>query len=439
MQDPTLIETCIARRQQLASQLAPGIVIIPTGQEIIRNADTTYPFRFDSSFYYLTGFTEPDAVFVQIIGEQKTENILFCRPKDEEREIWDGFRFGPAAAANTFGFDAAYSLEELDSKMVELLKNQPRIYYPLAKEMRWDRQINRWLSSVRALVRTGITAPNTVVDIRSELDEMRLIKDRFEAGILRKAGSINAQAHIRAMQFTQPGQFEYQVEAEILHDYYRQGSRFPAYSSIVAGGANACVLHYGENNGQLRDGDLLLIDAGCEVQGYASDITRTFPVNGKFSGEQKAVYEITLAAQYAALEQCRAGSTWNAPHDAATRVLAQGMLDLGLLKGSLTEVLETESYRQFYMHRTGHWMGLDVHDVGAYKVGGQWRELKPGMVMTVEPGFYIRPAANVPKAFENIGIRIEDDVMITETGHENLTASCPKTVAEIEATMAAGH
>ncbi|WP_373975639.1 Xaa-Pro aminopeptidase [Chitinibacter sp. SCUT-21] len=432
----TTIENCIARRQQLASQLAPGIVIIPTSKELARNADTTYPFRFDSSFYYLTGFNEPDAVFVQIIGENTVQNILFCRPKDEEREIWDGFRYGPSAAADTFGFDIAYSLDDIDSKMVELLKNQPRIYYPLAKEMRWDRQINRWLSSVRALVRTGINAPDTIVDVRTVLDEMRLIKSDFEVGILRKAGLINAQAHIRAMQFTQPGQFEYQVEAEILHDYYRQGCRAPAYNSIVASGSNACVLHYGENHAQMRDGELLLIDAGCELHGYASDITRTFPVNGRFSGEQKAVYDITLAAQYAALEQCKPGNTWNAPHDAATQVLAQGMIDLGLLKGSLAEVLETESYRQFYMHRTGHWMGLDVHDVGAYKVDGQWRQLKAGMVLTVEPGFYIRPAANVPSAFENIGIRIEDDVLINETSHENLTASCPKTVAEIEATMA---
>jgi Xaa-Pro aminopeptidase len=436
MQQNQLIATCLARRQALASQLAPGIVIIPTTQEVIRNADTTYPFRFDSSFYYLTGFTEPDAVFVQIIGENKTQNLLFCRDKDEEREIWDGYRYGPAGAAGIFGFDAAYSIDEIDTRIVELMKNQPRIYYPLAKEMRWDRRINRWLSDVRAQVRTGISAPDTIVDIRGTVDEMRLIKDDFEVGILRQAGSINAHAHIRAMQFAQPGQMEYQVEAELLHDYYRQGSRFPAYGSIVASGPNACVLHYGENNGALNDGDLLLIDAGCEMHGYASDITRTFPVNGKFSSEQKAVYEITLAAQYAALEHCKPGSTWNAPHDAATRVLAQGMIDLGLLKGSLDQVLETESYRQFYMHRTGHWMGLDVHDVGAYKIEGNWRTLKSGMVLTVEPGFYIRPAANVPKAFENIGIRIEDDVLINETGHENLTIAAPKTVADIEAVMA---
>ncbi|WP_410498090.1 Xaa-Pro aminopeptidase [Chitinibacter sp. S2-10] len=433
-----LIDTCIARRQQLASQLAPGIVIIPTTQEIIRNADTHYPFRFDSGFYYLTGFTEPDAVLVQIIGENKTENILFCRPKDEEREIWDGFRYGPAAAARTFGFDAAYPLDELDTRMIELMQNQPRIYYPLAKEMRWDRNINRWLTAVRAMARTGVSAPGSIIDVRSVLDEMRLIKDSFEAGILRQAGSINAHAHIRAMQFAKPGQFEYQVEAEMLHDYYRQGSRSPAYNSIVASGANACCLHYGDNNARMNDGDLLLIDAGCELHGYASDITRTFPVNGRFTPEQKAVYEIVLAAQYAAFEHCQPGKLWNEIHDAATRVLAQGMLDLGLLTGSLDEVLETGSYRQFYMHRTGHWMGLDVHDVGAYKVEGNWRTLQPGMVLTVEPGFYIRPAANVPKAFENIGVRIEDDVLITELGHDNLNVECPKTVAEIEAVMAAG-
>ena len=296
-----LITACITRRAALAARLEPGIVIVPTTQEILRNADSTYPFRFDSGFYYLTGFTEPDAVFVQVIGKDKVENILFCRDKDMEREIWDGYRFGPAAAAEQFGFDAAYPIEELDKRIVEIMKNQPRIYYPLAKEMRWDRRVNRWLSDVRALVRTGVAAPTAMLDVRSALDEMRLFKDDYEIGILRQAGKINAQAHIRAMQFAQPGQMEYQVEAEILHDYYRQGSRFPAYGSIVASGANSCVLHYGENNARMNDGDLLLIDAGCEIAGYASDITRTFPVNGKFSPAQRAVYDITLAAQEAAL------------------------------------------------------------------------------------------------------------------------------------------
>ncbi len=431
-----LISTCIERRATLAARLESGVVIVPTTQEIIRNADSTYPFRFDSGFYYLTGFTEPDAVFVQVIGKDKVENILFCRDKDIEREIWDGYRFGPAAAAEQFGFDAAYPIEELDKRIVELMKNQPRIYYPLAKEMRWDRRINRWLSEVRGLARTGVAAPTAMLDVRSALDEMRLFKDNYEIGILRQAGQINAQAHIRAMQFAQAGQFEYQVEAEMLHDYYRQGSRSPAYNSIVASGANSCVLHYGENNARMNDGDLLLIDAGCEIAGYASDITRTFPVNGKFTPAQRAVYEITLAAQEAALATIYAGSTWNAPHDAATRVLAQGMIDLKLLTGSLEEVIEKETYKQFYMHRTGHWMGLDVHDCGAYKIAGEWRTLQSGMVMTVEPGFYIRPAANVPKEFENIGIRIEDDVLVTDNGYENLTQDCPKTVAEIEAVMA---
>lgn len=431
-----LITACIARRAALAARLEPGIVIVPTTQEIIRNADSTYPFRFDSGFYYLTGFTEPDAVFVQIIGTDKVENILFCRDKDIEREIWDGYRYGPAAAASQFQFDAAYPIDELDRRIVDLMKNQPRLYYPLAKEMRWDRRINRWLNDVRQLTRTGVTAPNAILDVRLALDEMRLFKDEYELGILRQAGKINAQAHIRAMKFAKAGQMEYEVEAEMLHDYYRQGSRFPAYGSIVASGANSCVLHYGENNARMNDGDLLLIDAGCEIAGYASDITRTFPINGKFSPAQRAVYEITLAAQEAAFAQIFPGSTWNAPHDAAVRVLAQGMLDLKLLTGSLDEVLEKETYRQFYMHRTGHWLGLDVHDCGAYKVNGEWRKLEAGMVMTVEPGFYIRPAANVPKEFENIGIRIEDDVVVTANGMENLTVDCPKTVADIEALMA---
>ncbi|QKJ66815.1 Xaa-Pro aminopeptidase [Deefgea piscis] len=431
-----LINACTTRRANLAARLEPGIVIVPSSQEILRNADSHYPFRFDSGFYYLTGFTEPDAVLVQVISKDQVQNILFCRAKDIEREIWDGYRFGPAAAAEQFGFDAAYPIEELDMRMAKLIQNQPRIYYPLAKEMRWDRRINRWLSDVRGLARTGVSAPTMMLDVRATLDEMRLIKDAYEVGILRQAAKINTQAHIRAMQFAKPGQMEYQVEAEILHDYYRQGSRSPAYNSIVASGANSCVLHYGENNARMNDGDLLLIDAGCEVAGYASDITRTFPVNGTFTPAQRAVYEITLAAQEAALATIYAGSTWNAPHDAATRVLAQGMLDLNLLKGSLDEVLETESYKQFYMHRTGHWMGLDVHDCGAYKIDGEWRKLAAGMVLTVEPGFYIRPAANVPKEFENIGIRIEDDVLVTADGYENLTAACPKTIADIEEIMA---
>ncbi len=425
-----------ARRQSLARRLKPGVVIVPTSPEVRRNADSTYPFRFDSSFYYLTAFTEPEAVFVQVIGEDRVENLLFCREKDETREIWDGYRYGPAAAAETFGFSAAFPIGELDSRLAEILRNQPRVYFPFGQDAGWDRRLAGWLDAVRAQTRAGVRTPNEIVDIRSTLHEMRLIKDAHEIALLRHAGRINATAHIRAMRAVRPGMVEYEIEAEFLHEFCRHGSRFPAYGSIVASGANACVLHYVENNCRMQDGDLLLIDAGCELDGYASDITRTFPVNGRFSGPQKDVYEIVLAAHQAACELARPGVIWHDIHEAATRVLAQGMLDLGLLQGSLDGVLESGSYTQFYMHRTGHWLGLDVHDVGEYKNGDEWRRLEPGMVFTIEPGFYIRPAANVPRHLENIGVRIEDDVLVTTDGHENLTALCPRTVAEIEAEMA---
>lgn len=425
------------RRHNLAKQLRPGVVILPTNPEMARNADSTYPYRFDSSFFYLTGFPEPEAVFVQIIGADKVQNLLFCREKNEEREIWDGYRYGPAIASELFGFDAAYPISELDAKLAELLKNQPRVYFPFGKDAAWDRQLAGWLDAIRAQARNGARAPTEIVDIRGTLHEMRLFKDAHEIALLRHAGRINATAHIRAMRATKPGLVEYEIEAEFLHEFCRHGSRFPAYGSIVASGANACVLHYVDNNRRMQDGDLVLIDAGCELEGYASDITRTFPVNGKFSGPQKDIYEITLAAHQAAFALSRPGVAWHEVHDAATQVLAQGMLDLGLLQGSLDGVLESGSYKQFYMHRTGHWLGLDVHDVGEYKIGDDWRKLEPGMVFTIEPGFYIRPAANVPNHLENIGVRIEDDVLITAEGHENLTAICPRSVADIEAVMAA--
>lgn len=433
---PARFQPFSARSQTLATRLQPGVVILPTTGEILRNADSTFPFRYDSSFHYLTGFPEPDAVFVQIIGADKVENLLFCREKDAEREIWDGFRYGPAVAASEFGFDAAYPIAELDAKLAEILRNQPRVHFPFGKDAVWDKRLAGWLDAVRAQSRAGISTPAEIVDIRATLSAMRLIKDEHEIAILRRAAAINCAAHVRAMRATRPGLMEYEIEAEFMHEFYRNGSRFPAYSSIVAAGANACCLHYGENNVRMQDGELLLIDAGCELEGYASDITRTFPVNGKFSGPQKDIYEITLAAHQAALALSQPGVAWNALHDAATKVLAQGMLDLGLLCGSLDGVLESGSYKQFFMHRTGHWMGRDVHDVGEYKVGGEWRTLQAGMVFTIEPGFYIRPAANVPTHFENIGVRIEDDILITADGCENLTAACPRSVAEIETLMA---
>lgn len=424
------------RRQQLSRGLKPGVVIVPTSAEVARNAASTYPYRFDSNFYYLTGFAEPEAVLVLVIGEDKLENLLFCREKDDEREIWDGYRYGPDAAAEAFGFDAAYPVAELDAKLADILKNQPRVYFPFGQDAGWDRRLAGWLDAVRAQSRAGVRAPAEIVDIRGTLHEMRLFKDAHEIALLRHAGRINSAAHVRAMRAIKPGLVEYEIEAEFLHEFCRHGSRFPAYGSIVASGPNACVLHYVENNRRMQDGDLLLIDAGCELDGYASDITRTLPVSGRFSAAQKDVYEITLAAHQAAFDLARPCVAWNEVHDAATKVLAQGMIDLGLLQGSLDSVLESGSYRQFYMHRTSHWLGLDVHDVGEYKVGDEWRKLEPGMVFTIEPGFYIRPAANVPKHLENIGVRIEDDVLITAAGHECLTALCPRSVAEIEAEMA---
>ena len=424
----------VQRRARLLNSMQHGIAIIPTAPEVARNGDTHYSYRYDSSFYYLSGFTEPEAVLVMIAGES-ARTILFCREKNLEREIWDGHRYGPDAARERFGFDEAYPIAQLDEKLIELLGNQPALYYPLGQDADWDRRILKLRSTVQAKVRSGIHAPGEIHDVRALLNEMRLFKDAHELEIMRRAAAISASAHRRAMQFTRPDQLEYQIEAELLHEFCRHGARHPAYTSIVAGGANACVLHYIENDARLRDGDLLLIDAGCEVDGYASDITRTFPVNGRYSAAQKDVYQIVLAAQAAAIAAAQPDKPWIAPHDAALQVLAQGFIDLKLCSGSVDAVLESESYKKFYMHRTGHWLGMDVHDAGEYKAGGDWRALQPGMVLTVEPGCYIRPADDVPQALWNIGIRIEDDVAITAQGNEVLTEAAPKTVADIEELM----
>lgn len=412
-----------------------GVAVIPTAPERVRNRDTTFPYRADSYFHYLTGFPEPEAVLVLIAGD-KPQSILFCREKDIEKEIWDGFRYGPAGACETFGFDAAHPIGEFDAKLAELLADQPALWYSLGHDAAWDLRISQALNTVRNQTRAGKRAPNVIHDVRATLDEMRLVKDTHEIALMRKAAAIAGAAHRRAMHFTAPGKHEYEVEAEFLHEFRRQGSQFPAYAPIVAGGANACVLHYVGNNRELKDGDLLLIDAGCELDGYASDITRTFPVNGKFSGPQADVYDLVLDAQTAAIAATRPGATFLAPHEAAVRVLAQGMIDLKLLEGSLDGVIESESYKRFYMHRTGHWLGLDVHDAGEYRAGEEWRILAPGMALTVEPGCYIRPADDVPAAFHNIGVRIEDDALVTADGCEILTADTPKTVTAIEELMA---
>jgi Xaa-Pro aminopeptidase len=426
----------LERRRRLARAMGEGIAIVPTAPERLRNRDTHFPYRFDSYFYYLTGFVEPESALV-LTAEGRS--ILFCRERNQEREIWDGFRYGPEAARERFAFDEAYPIAALDEKMRELLENQPALHYPAGADAEWDARAMRWLNAVRAKSRAGITAPERLHDVRSLIDNMRLFKDAQEVALMRRAARIAASAHRRAMVATRPGRNEYEIEAELLYEFRRNGAQFPAYSPIVAGGANACVLHYVFNSAALRDGELLLIDAGCELDGYASDITRTFPVNGRFSAAQREVYDIVLAAQAAAMDKVRPGKAWIEPHDAAVRVLAQGLLDLGLLAGALDEVLEKETYKRFYMHRTGHWLGLDVHDAGEYRRGAEWRALEPGMSLTVEPGLYIRADDDVPERLRNIGIRIEDDVVVTREGCEVLTAEAPKGVDDIEALMRDGR
>lgn len=435
------------RRAALIAQMQArggGVAVIPTAHEVMRNRDADYPYRHDSYFYYLSGFTEPDAVIVLVAGAQP-RTILFCRDKNLEREIWDGYRFGPDAARDTFGFDAAFPIEALDQEMPRLLADTSSVFYALGHDQKRDTQVQNWLQSVRALSRTGVTAPSAIVDVNVLLDEMRLFKDADEIAIMKRAGVISSAAHCRAMRLSRPGLREYHLEAELLHEFRNNGSQYPAYGSIVATGANACVLHYRASDAELKDGDLVLIDAGCELDSYASDITRTFPVNGKFSGPQKELYEIVLASQVAAIAETRPGKRFMDGHDAAVKVLAQGMLDTGLLDkskvGSLDDVISNGDYRQFYMHRTGHWLGMDVHDVGEYRdataSGSErpWRTLQPGMVLTVEPGIYVRPAEGVPEKYWNIGIRIEDDAHVTANGCEILTTDVPNTVAGIEALM----
>ncbi len=435
-----------ARRARLCAQMQAGAVaILPTAPEVARNSDTDYPYRHDSYFYYLTGFTEPDSVLVLVapLGDAPAQAILFCRQKNLERETWDGFRHGPDGARIAFGFDAAFPIEELDAEMTRLLANAPAAYYALGHSAALDLQMKTWLGNVRRQSRSGVTAPATAHDLLAMLDEMRVFKDDSEQTLMRRAASISAKAHERAMRAARPGMFEYEIEAELLHEFRRSGAQFPAYTPIVAAGANACILHYNVNNAQSRDGDLILIDAGCEFDSYASDITRTFPVNGRFSAPQKLLYELVLAAQDAALAAIRPGAIYTSMHDAALEVLAQGMLEYGLLDkatyGSADDVIAERAHQQFYMHGTGHWLGLDVHDAGAYRdvhsAGKPSRQLQAGMVLTVEPGIYVRPAEGVPEQFWNIGIRIEDDVLVTSDGYAIFSEEAPKRVADIEDTM----
>lgn len=429
------IAVCKKRRQNLMAQMGTGIAIIPTADEKIRNADSYYPFRPDSYFYYLTHFPEPAAILVLIAGPEPQE-ILFCRPRDEEREIWDGKRYGPTEARRVFDVDAAYSIEAFESILAQYFENQTQLFFTWGQSSSLDRMVQNAFDKAKAKKRQGISIPDTIVDVRKHLDAMRLIKDAFEIKQMREAAHITSEAHLLAMQTCRPDLYEYQLEATIHHHFRQQGAQtLPAYTTIVASGANSCILHYIENNQKIQADDLVLIDAGCEYDGYASDITRTFPASGIFSKPQQEIYELVLAAQEAAMQAVRPDdSNFNDPHMAAVNVLAQGLIDLKLCHGSLAEVLETESYKQFYMHRTGHWLGMDVHDVGEYKVHNAWQTFVPNMVFTVEPGCYIRPAEGIPEQYWNIGIRIEDNILVTEQGFEVLT-TVPKTVSEIQQAM----
>ena len=432
-----------ARVLQAMADRGGGVAVHYTAPERLRNRDAEYPYRFDSSFWYLTGFAEPDSALVLVAHRGQRQAILFCREKHEERELWDGFRYGPELAQTAFGFDAAHPVERMDEVVPDLLADCPALFYALGANPELETRVQGWLQKVRAQARTGRRAPASVHDLGTVVDEMRLVKDASEVETMRRAARISAAAHGRAMRACRVGMREFEIEAELLYEFRRQGAQSPAYPSIVAAGPNACVLHYPAGHAEVKDGDLVLIDAACEVDGYAADITRTFPANGRFTAEQRAVYDVVLAAQQAAIGEARPGRDFNAPHEAATRVLTQGLIDLGLLAGSLDGALESKACRQFFMHRTGHWLGLDVHDVGDYrepaaaKEGEErpWRNLVPGMVTTVEPGLYIRPAPNVDERFHHIGIRVEDDVVITADGCDVLSADAPKSPDDIEALM----
>ncbi len=425
------------RRRDLMAQMEPdSIAIVPAAIEKIRNRDVEFQFRQDSDFYYLTGFAEPDAVLVLLPGREHGEVVVFCRERDPTMELWNGYRAGPEGVCARYGADDAFPINDMDDILPGLIEGRERVYYAMGRNADFDRRVMQWINVIRSKVRAGAHPPGEFLVLDHLLHDLRLFKSAAELRVMKAAGEISARAHCRAMRFCQPGMYEYQLEAEILHEFGRSGSRSPAYGSIVGAGANGCILHYRENDAQIRDGDLVLIDAGCELEHYASDITRTFPANGKFSKEQQALYEITLDAQAAAIATIKPGAHWNEPHDAAVRTIAQGLKDLGLLEGELKEIIETETYKRFYMHRTGHWLGMDVHDVGDYKVGGDWRVLEPNMVMTVEPGIYVSPHdSEVARKWRGIGIRIEDDVVVTKKSCEIITNDVPKSVRDIEKLM----
>ena len=427
------------RRKQLMQRVGEGnIALIGSASMHTRNRDVNYPFRQDSDFYYLTGFNEPDALAVFVPGRAQGEYILFCREFDAKKALWEGAHSGLEGATTHYDADDAFPIDDLDDILPGLLENKTKVFYPMGCNLELDHNLLEWINHIRNQSRSGIIAPGELVSLALILHEMRLFKSAEELKLMRRAAEVSAHAHVRAMKACKAGLYEYQIEAELIHHFIDNGLRAVAYPSIVAGGKNACTLHYTENNSKLKNGDLLLIDAGAECDHYAADITRTFPISGRFNEAQKQLYQLVLNAQTAALEQIKPGLPWNLAHDASVEVLTQGLLDLGLLKGKLKKLIKDEKYKQFYMHRIGHWLGMDVHDVGDYKIKQEWRLLEAGMVLTVEPGLYIPvDCKSVDEKWRGIGIRIEDDVLVTPTGHEILTSGVPKSIADIEALMQA--
>lgn len=427
-----------ARRAALMKDIGPGAVaLLPAARVHLRNRDVDYPYRQDSDFWYLSGFQEPEALLVLAPGRDRGEYLLFCRDRDPEREQWDGYRAGPDGAREQFGADDAFPMDDVGDILPGILEQAERVFYTIGLQPDFDERLIGWLNELRAKARSGTHAPSQIHSLEPLLHDMRLYKSDAEVALMRHAAEVSAEAHQRAMLFCAPGKTEYQLAAEIRHTF-ESAAMQPAYSSIVGGGEHACILHYVENDAPLNDGDLVLIDAGAEHQHYAADITRTFPVNGRFTEPQRAIYELVLAAQLAAIDAVKPGKSWNAAHEAAVQVLTAGLVDLGLLSGDVETLIEDEAYKPFYMHRTGHWLGMDVHDVGEYKIDNEWRLLEAGMVLTVEPGLYIQAGMpGVDERWWNIGVRIEDDVLVTETGNEVLSAAAPKSVDAIEALMRA--
>jgi Xaa-Pro aminopeptidase len=423
------------RRKNLMQMMGEGgIAILPAAPVRTRTRDVEYRFRQDSDFYYLTGFDEPSAVAVLAPGRDNGEYLMFCRERDPERERWDGRRLGPDGTVEHCGADDAFPIDDIDDILPGIIESCERVYYTMGLYPDFDSRIADWINSLRSKMNRGVHTPQEFVALDHLLHDMRLYKSRAEISAMRKSAKVAVSAHKRAMKATRPGMYEYEIEAEFIHEFRKHDARY-SYSPIVGGGVNACTLHYVDNSALLEDGDLLLIDAGCELDYYASDITRTFPVNGRFTPEQRAVYEIVLEAQLAAIDKTRNGNHWNDPHDAAVKVITRGLKKLGLLDGTLPRLIRDEAYREFYMHRTGHWIGMDVHDVGDYKVGDEWRLLEAGMVTTVEPGIYIGGGRKIPKRWRNIGIRIEDDVAVTRNGPDVLTKGLVKDPDDIESLM----